>query len=315
MPEPSRKRRLPLAGDFDLAARVYRLRLTRRPVCPGPPPRPGRQVPDHRTDTSVIAAREKGMMGKRPGIDLNTAQILASMGAAVTGAILTSYLGNGGTMVGTAVGAGVSTAGFAIYKHYLVRTKEKVAPVIVQHARHWGPVAGAHPSGKRTAPGAKGAQDTPARTVASPNRVGGSGAGTYGAYRGGRAAGASADQTRAPERLGPRRVPGRRPHRPRRAGGHRGRLPVRHGADGQHREQQHRERGPRRPQRSPGVPETPAGSSAGLACPTDPARMANSMTGLAGLAGPAAACGVVRAGSSWCRVRRPCSWSRLSPLR
>ena len=134
-------------------------------------------------------------MGKRSGIDLNTTQVVASMGAAVTGAILTSYLGNGGTIVGTAVGAGVSTAGFAIYKHYLVRTKEKVAPVIVEHARQWGPVAGAHPSGKRTAPGAKGAEDTPARNVAGPNRAGASGAGTYGAYRGGRAAGASADQT------------------------------------------------------------------------------------------------------------------------
>ena len=134
-------------------------------------------------------------MGNRPGIDLNTTQVVASMGAAVTGAILTSYLGNGGTIVGTAVGAGVSTAGFAIYKHYLVRTKEKVAPVIVEHARQWGPVAGTHPSGKRTAPGAKGGQDTPARNVAGPNRAGASGAGTYGAYRGGRAAGASADQT------------------------------------------------------------------------------------------------------------------------
>ena len=164
-------------------------------------------------------------MGKRPGIDLNTAQILASMGAAVTGAILTSYLGNGGTMVGTAVGAGVSTAGFAIYKHYLVRTKEKVAPVIVQHARHWGPVAGAHTSGKRTAPGAKGAQDTPARTVPpEPGRRQRSRYLRRIPWRPGRRGIRGSDP--APERLGPRRVPGRRPHRPRRAGGHRGRLPA-----------------------------------------------------------------------------------------
>src|ERR1700761_9555895 len=79
------------------------------------------------------------MMSDRPkkGIELNTVQLVSSMGAAVTGAILTSYLGDGGTILGTAVGSGVSTAGFAVYKHYLSRTKEKVAPVIVEHARQW----------------------------------------------------------------------------------------------------------------------------------------------------------------------------------
>src|ERR1700761_9333048 len=81
------------------------------------------------------------MMSDRPkkGIELNTVQLVSSMGAAVTGAILTSYLGDGGTILGTAVGSGVSTAGFAVYKHYLSRTKEKVAPVIVEHARQWTP--------------------------------------------------------------------------------------------------------------------------------------------------------------------------------
>jgi hypothetical protein len=81
------------------------------------------------------------MMSDRPkaGIELNSVQLVASMAAAVTGAILTSYLGDGGTILGTAVGSGASTAGFAIYKHYLVRTKDKVAPVIVEHARQWTP--------------------------------------------------------------------------------------------------------------------------------------------------------------------------------
>ncbi len=78
-------------------------------------------------------------MSDRPGIELNTVQLVSSMGAAVTGAVLTSYIGDGGTILGTAIGAGVSTAGFAVYKHYLVRTKEKVAPVIVEHARQWTP--------------------------------------------------------------------------------------------------------------------------------------------------------------------------------
>ena len=103
-------------------------------------------------------------MGDRPRIELNTVQLVSSMGAAVTGAILTSYLGDGGTIVGTAVGAGASTAGFAVYKHYLVRTKEKVAPVIV-HARQWSPVAGTQTS-RGTSPGAQGAA---ARTATDPS--------------------------------------------------------------------------------------------------------------------------------------------------
>ena len=104
-------------------------------------------------------------MSDRAGIDLNTVQIVASMGAAVTGAILTSYLGDGGTIAGTAVGAGASTAGFAVYKHYLARTKEKVTPVIAGHARQWSPTTQA--SSRRAA----AAEQTEARTAASPGRA------------------------------------------------------------------------------------------------------------------------------------------------
>ena len=95
-------------------------------------------------------------MSDRPRIELSTVQIVSSMGAAVTGAVLTSYLGDGGTILGTAVGAGVSTTGFAVYKHYLVRTKDKVAPVIVEHARQWSPTTQssghAAPAGTQQAP-------------------------------------------------------------------------------------------------------------------------------------------------------------------
>ncbi len=104
-------------------------------------------------------------MSDRARIDLNTVQIVASMGAAVTGAILTSYLGDGGTIMGTAIGSGVSTAGFAIYKHYLGRTKEKVAPVIAGHARQWSPTTQA--SSRRAA----AAGQTEARTAASSGRA------------------------------------------------------------------------------------------------------------------------------------------------
>ncbi|HEY0717570.1 MAG TPA: hypothetical protein VGD68_08130, partial [Streptosporangiaceae bacterium] len=95
-------------------------------------------------------------MSDRPGIELNTVQLVASMAAAVTGAVLTSYMGDGGTIIGTAVGSGASTAGFAVYKHYLVRTKEKVAPVIVEHARQWTPagtVASDRPAARPDAAG------------------------------------------------------------------------------------------------------------------------------------------------------------------
>jgi hypothetical protein len=90
------------------------------------------------------------MMSDRPRFELNTVQLAASVLAAVTGAVLTSYLGVGGTIIGTAVGSLVSTSGFAIYKHYLGRTKERinhVAPVIVEHARVWTPTSGYLPVG------------------------------------------------------------------------------------------------------------------------------------------------------------------------
>src|SRR5579875_3220718 len=79
------------------------------------------------------------MMSDRPRLELSTVQVIASAGAAVTGAVLTSYLGDGGTILGTAVGSVASTTGFAVYKHYLARTREKVTPVLVEHARVWAP--------------------------------------------------------------------------------------------------------------------------------------------------------------------------------
>src|ERR1700760_3230787 len=110
------------------------------------------------------------MMSDRPkkGIELNTVQLVSSMAAAVTGAVLTSYLGDGGTILGTAVGSGASTAGFAIYKHYLARTKEKVTPVIVEHARQWTPTSTM--TGGRSSAGHNGA-------TRADHPVGGNGSG------------------------------------------------------------------------------------------------------------------------------------------
>ena len=149
-------------------------------------------------------------MSDRPRIELNTVQVVASMAAAVTGAVLTSYLGDGGTIVGTAVGSGASTAGFAVYKHYLARTKEKVTPVIVQRARQWGPVSTTQAQAPRgttqasrgspadgASPGTPGTgrtQDPATRTEASPYRGANGGNGpTAGRYT----SGGAADETRS----------------------------------------------------------------------------------------------------------------------
>ncbi|MGA2827838.1 MAG: hypothetical protein ABSF03_17195 [Streptosporangiaceae bacterium] len=146
-------------------------------------------------------------MSDRPRIELNTVQVVASMAAAVTGAVLTSYLGDGGTIVGTAVGSGASTAGFAVYKHYLARTKEKVTPVIVQRARQWGPVSTTQAQAPRgttqasrgspadgASPGTGRTQDPATRTGASPYRGANGGNGpTAGRY----ASGGAADETRS----------------------------------------------------------------------------------------------------------------------
>jgi hypothetical protein len=79
------------------------------------------------------------MSGRR--IELSATQVIASMLAAVTGAIAASYAGIAGTMVGVAVMSVASTAGAAVYKHYLGRSKERlrsaavvIAPVIAPRA-------------------------------------------------------------------------------------------------------------------------------------------------------------------------------------
>jgi hypothetical protein len=95
------------------------------------------------------------MMSDRPRLELSTVQLSASVLAAVTGAVLTSYLGVGGTIIGTAVTSLATTSGFAIYQHYLRRTKERinhVAPVIVEHARTWTPPVGYLPAGHAAHP-------------------------------------------------------------------------------------------------------------------------------------------------------------------
>jgi hypothetical protein len=91
------------------------------------------------------------MSGRR--IELSATQVIASMLAAVTGAIAASYSGIAGTVIGVAVMSVASTAGAAVYKHYLGRSQEKlhaskeklrsVAVVIAPRSAHNG-AAGHH---------------------------------------------------------------------------------------------------------------------------------------------------------------------------
>jgi hypothetical protein len=83
------------------------------------------------------------MSGRR--IELSATQVIASMLAAVTGAVAASYTGIAGTMIGVAVMSVASTAGGAFYKYYLGRSQERlrsaavvIAPVIAPLANHSG---------------------------------------------------------------------------------------------------------------------------------------------------------------------------------
>jgi hypothetical protein len=79
------------------------------------------------------------MSGRR--IELSGTQVVASMLAAVTGAIAASYAGIAGTVIGVAVMSVVSTAGSAVYRHYLARSQERLRSavvVIAPHASHNG---------------------------------------------------------------------------------------------------------------------------------------------------------------------------------
>lgn len=69
----------------------------------------------------------------RPRFDLSGSQVVASLLAAMTGAVAASYLGIAGTIIGAAVMSVASTAGAAVYKHYLARSRErlKAAAVVI----------------------------------------------------------------------------------------------------------------------------------------------------------------------------------------
>ena len=83
------------------------------------------------------------------GLQLSPTQIIAALLATLTGAILASYLGVGGTLLGAAVGSIASTTGTEVYRHYLRRSQErlKAAGEVLRHrqtdaGQHAGHAAG-----------------------------------------------------------------------------------------------------------------------------------------------------------------------------
>lgn len=75
-------------------------------------------------------------MSRPGGLQLSPTQIVASLLATLTGAILASYLGVAGTLVGAAVGSIASTTGTEVYRHYLRRSQERLkaaGQVLRQH--------------------------------------------------------------------------------------------------------------------------------------------------------------------------------------
>jgi hypothetical protein len=109
------------------------------------------------------------MSGRR--IELSVIQVVSSVLAAVTGAIVASSLGVAGTVIGVAVVSFATTAGTAIYRHYLGRTQERLrsAAAAMGHLgtatagqtrpAHWGvntaPMAGRGHGSGAAGPGAR----------------------------------------------------------------------------------------------------------------------------------------------------------------
>ena len=90
------------------------------------------------------------MSGRR--IEVSGTQVVASVLATVTGAIAASYLGVAGTIIGAAVMSVASTAGSAVYKHYLGRTARRLreaAPVITHRTTQRATAAGAKSTAER----------------------------------------------------------------------------------------------------------------------------------------------------------------------
>ncbi len=122
------------------------------------------------------------------GLQLSPTQIIAALLATLTGAILASYLGVGGTLLGAAVGSIASTTGTEVYRHYLRRSQERLkaaGEVLRKRQTDAGPHA-RHAAGQPRDPARLGdaatetlAPSRAARGAGSPGGAGGADAGRY----------------------------------------------------------------------------------------------------------------------------------------
>ncbi len=124
-------------------------------------------------------------MSRPGGLQLSPVQIIAALLATLTGAILASYLGVGGTLAGAAVGSIASTTGTEVYRHYLRRSQERLqaAGEVLRHRQEpTGQHAARHATGQQagryngrgpdTSPDAAETQTLPAAASAWQRRVG-----------------------------------------------------------------------------------------------------------------------------------------------
>jgi hypothetical protein len=83
-----------------------------------------------------------------PKFELSPVSLIAGCLAAVTAAVLASFFGVGGTIIGTALGSIVGTAGTAIYTHSIRRTQRRLTGLRSHegHAAAAGPPAAGAPA-------------------------------------------------------------------------------------------------------------------------------------------------------------------------
>jgi hypothetical protein len=116
-------------------------------------------------------------MSRPGGLQLSPVQIIAALLATLTGAILASYLGVGGTLAGAAVGSIASTTGTEVYRHYLRRSQErlKAAGEVLRHRQEPTGQHARHAAGQQTGTARRG--DAATETLAASHAARGTVAG------------------------------------------------------------------------------------------------------------------------------------------
>jgi hypothetical protein len=142
------------------------------------------------------------MSGRR--IELSVTQVTSSVLATVTGAFVASSLGVTGTVIGVAVVSFATTAGTAVYRHYLARTQERLrsAAAAMGHLATTAPTrTGNGRTARAPTPGETSTQDQAPQT--SMARLRGQREASHGTTAGAEAPGAEAPGTGTPGAAAP----------------------------------------------------------------------------------------------------------------